>query len=300
MQTRRIRIGCTFTYMAEIGTPVVFHVQPRNDPGITLTAEELGSEPQMAVRDYTDLYGNPVKRLVMPPGPLLLRYDAVVGVPDGPDPDARPPAAAYRAPRRHLHFTLPSRYCQSDQLGDGLGAVRQAAPGGARVQAVCDWVHDHIQFQYGTSNPDHRCRGAREPHGVCRDLAHLAISFCRALNIPARYVFGYLPDLYVPADPEPMDFAAWMEVWLGDRWWTFDPRNNQRRVGRVLIGRPRRPGRGDADDLWARCWRRWWSWPRKFPPMCEPPGRPADGCEPPGRPGRPGGRRGRAARGQRA
>ncbi|HYM65773.1 MAG TPA: transglutaminase family protein, partial [Patescibacteria group bacterium] len=114
------------------------------------------------------------------------------------------------------------------------------APGGARVQAVCDWVQGNIQFQYGTSNPLTTAMDVfQNRKGVCRDMAHLAITFCRALSIPARYVFGYLPDLYVPPDPAVMDFAAWMEVWLGDRWWTFDPRNNARRGGRVLIGRGR-------------------------------------------------------------
>jgi len=108
------------------------------------------------------------------------------------------------------------------------------------VQAICDWCHDNIKFKYGTSNPLTTAFDVYNNRiGVCRDFAHLAISFCRAMNIPARYVFGYLPDLYVPPDPNPMDFAAWMEVYLGDRWWTFDPRNNARRVGRVLIGRGR-------------------------------------------------------------
>src|SRR5439155_1760677 len=124
----------------------------------------------------------------------------------------------------------------------------QTEPGSARVQAICDWVHDNIQFQYGTSNPLTTAVDVLEQRrGVCRDLAHLAITFCRALNIPARYVFGYLPDIYVPPDPAPMDFAAWMEVYLGDRWWTFDPRNNARRVGRVLIGR----GRDGIVDVFA-------------------------------------------------
>jgi transglutaminase-like putative cysteine protease len=112
--------------------------------------------------------------------------------------------------------------------------------GWRRVQAICDWVHENITFQYGASNPLTTAVDVfKSRKGVCRDFAHLAVTFCRAMNIPARYVFGYLPDLYVPLPPEPMDFAAWMEVWLGDRWWTFDPRNNTRRVGRVLIGRGR-------------------------------------------------------------
>jgi transglutaminase-like putative cysteine protease len=140
-----------------------------------------------------------------------------------------------------LHFTLPSRYCLSDELmGMAWELFGQTEPGARRVQAICDWVHDNIKFKYGTSNPLTTAADVlRDRIGVCRDLTHVAVSFCRAMNIPARYVFGYLPDLYVPPDPSPMDFAAWMEVWLGDRWWTFDPRNNTRRVGRVLIGRGR-------------------------------------------------------------
>jgi transglutaminase-like putative cysteine protease len=144
-------------------------------------------------------------------------------------------------PGEFLHFTLPSRYCLSDQLmSTAWELFGQTEPGGRRVQAICDWVQGNIQFQYGTSNPMTTAMDVFQARkGVCRDMAHLAISFCRALNIPARYVFGYLPDLYVPPPDSPMDFAAWMEVWLGDRWWTFDPRNNARRVGRVLIGRGR-------------------------------------------------------------
>ena len=199
--------------------------------------------PSLPVDEYSDIYGNPVKRFVMPDGPLVLRYDAICAVPDEPDPDA---SAASQSPVEELpgellHFTLPSRYCLSDELmGTAWELFGQTPPGAARVQAICDWVHDNIQFQYGSSNPLTTAVDVlKNRKGVCRDLTHLAVSFCRAMNIPARYVFGYLPDLYVPFDPAPMDFAAWMEVWLADRWWTFDPRNNQRRVGRVLIGRGR-------------------------------------------------------------
>src|SRR5437879_9923611 len=125
-------------------------------------------------------------------------------------------------------------------MGMAWDQFGHTAAGGARVQAVCDRVHDNIKFQYGTSNPLTTAVDVLEQRkGVCRDLAHLAITFCSALNIPARYVFGYLPDIYVPPDPAPMDFAAWIDVYLGDRWCTFDPRHNARCVGRVLIGRGR-------------------------------------------------------------
>jgi transglutaminase-like putative cysteine protease len=218
-------------------------VRPRSDAWHRLVTETWGTDPEVPVDEYSDHYGNPVKRLVMPPGALALRYDAVVAVADEPDADATssPQLPVEQVPGELLHFTLPSRYCLSDELmGMAWELFGQTEPSGARVQAVCDWVHSNVEFQYGSSSPLTTAADVlRQRKGVCRDFAHLAITFCRALNIPARYVFGYLPDLYVPPAPHPMDFAAWIEVYLGGRWWTFDPRNNQRRVGRVLIGRGR-------------------------------------------------------------
>ena len=141
---------------------------------------------------------------------------------------------------------MPSRYCLPDMLGNEAWSRFSALPPGyTRVQAICQHVNDHLQFAYGSSSPTSTAVDVNASgFGVCRDFTHLAITFCRAMNIPARYVFGYLPDMDVPIDPNPMDFAAWMEVWLGDRWWTFDPRNNVRRKGRILIGRGR-----DASDV---------------------------------------------------
>ena len=224
-------------------TVATVQVRPRSDASHQLVTETWTTLPPVPVDEYSDFYGNPVKRLIMPAGDLVLRYDAVVAVPDRLDPDASeaPQPGVGEVPGELLHFTLPSRYCLSDQLmGVAWELFGQSEPGGRRVQAICDWVHDNVKFQYGTSNPLTTALDVFENRtGVCRDFAHLAITFCRALNIPARYVFGYLPDLYVPPPDHPMDFAAWMEVWLGDRWWTFDPRNNQRRAGRVLIGRGR-------------------------------------------------------------
>jgi transglutaminase-like putative cysteine protease len=222
---------------------VTVQVRPRSDSSHRLVSETWATTPAVPIDEYTDIYGNPVKRFVMPVGPLDLRYDAICAVPDKPDPDASavPQAALEDLPGKLLHFTLPSRYCPSDELsGMAWQLFGQTATGGARVQAICDWVHDNIRFKYGTSNPLTTAADVlRDRIGVCRDLTHVAISFCRAMNIPTRYVFGYLPDIHVPFNPDPMDFAAWMEVYLGDRWWTFDPRNNERRTGRVLIGRGR-------------------------------------------------------------
>jgi len=218
-------------------------VRPRSDARHQLVTETWTTEPPLPVDEYVDLYGNPVKRLVAPKGTLTLRYDARCLVPDEADPEGSgvSPTLVEQIPGELLHYTLPSRYCLSDVMMDTAWELfGQTEPGWARVQSICDWVHDNLKFQYGASNPLTTAVDVfNNRTGVCRDFAHLAVTFCRAMSIPARYVFGYLPDIYVPVPPEPMDFAAWMEVWLGDRWWTFDPRNNARRVGRVLIGRGR-------------------------------------------------------------
>jgi len=242
-KTLNLRVGCEFKYNVSAPTVATVQVRPRSDARHQLVTETWTTQPPTPVDEYADLYGNPVKRFVMPVGELALTYDAIVNVPDEQEPDgtAAQQLPVDEVPGEILHFTLPSRYCLSDQLmGMAWELFGQSEPSGARVQAVCDWVHDNIEFQYGASNPLTTAVDVLEQRkGVCRDLAHLAITFCRALNIPARYVFGYLPDIYVEPPDSPMDFAAWMEVYLGDRWWTFDPRNNERRVGRVLIGRGR-------------------------------------------------------------
>ena len=248
MTTRRVTVGCDFTYEAVVATPAVFQVQPLADAPVTRISEAWSSTPSMDLRAYVDLYGNPCTRVVLPPGTSSFRYTAEVDVPDRLDevdrtarensPDSLPDAT--------LMFTLPSRYCLPDVLGNEAWALFGALPPGyERVQSICDHVHSHLTFAYGSSTPWSTAADVNGTRfGVCRDYTHLAISFCRALNVPARYVFGYLPDLDVPDDGAEMDFAAWMEVWLGDRWWTFDPRNNVRRKGRVVIGRGR-----DAADV---------------------------------------------------
>lgn len=238
-----LRVGCEFKYDVSAPTVATVQVRPRSDSNHQLVTETWSTDRTVPIDEYADFYGNPVKRLVMPAGQVKVGYDAIVAVPTEPDPDASrsPQLPVAQIPGELLHFTLPSRYCLSDQLMNTAWTLfGQSEPGAARVQAICDWVHANIQFQYGASNPLTTAVDVLESRrGVCRDLAHLAITFCRAFSIPARYVFGYLPDLFVPPDPAPMDFAAWIEVWLGDRWWTFDPRNNTRRAGRVVIGRGR-------------------------------------------------------------
>ena len=206
------------------------------------------TDPNTPSRSYRDLYGNPCRRLTLPAGRSVLRFRTTVVVPDAvedADEDA-PELPPEQLPDEGLVFTLPSRYALPDVLGqEAWSRFGGLAPGYRRVQAVCDYVHSHLTFSYGSSHAQTTAADAHQSgYGVCRDFTHLAVSFCRALNIPARYVFGYLPQIDVPPLDGPMDFAAWMEVYLGDRWWTFDPRNNERRKGRVLIGRGR-----DAGDV---------------------------------------------------
>ncbi len=202
----RLHVGCAFTYRAEIATPTVFQIQPSD----SRVAEAWMIEPPSQMRHYQDLYRNLCMRTVLPAGRSTMRYAASV-----------------------VHESEVQDY-ESHGLAENQ-----------RVRAICAHVHQHLRFRHGSTTPLSTAADVDAGgFGVCRDFAHLAISFCRALNIPARYVFGYLPAIDVPPDPGPMDFAAWMEVWLGDRWWTFDPRNNTRRAGRVVIGRGR-----DAADV---------------------------------------------------
>lgn len=238
-----VRVGCEFRYESTWPTPTVMLVQPHRDSNHQLVREEWQNTPDLALHHYTDSYGNLCQRFMLPAGSSVLRYDALVQVLDTPDevaPDAiQHPVEAL--PDEVLLYTLPSRYCLSDVLSDTAWQLfGETQPGWSRVQAICDWVHNHIRFQYGTSDPRTTALQVYEQGvGVCRDFTHLGVTFCRALNIPTRYVFGYIPDIGVPPPDAPMDFCAWMEVFLSGRWWTFDPRNNTPRIGRVLIGRGR-------------------------------------------------------------
>lgn len=238
-----IRVGCEFSYEATWPTPAVFLVQPHPQAPQTVVREEWKRSSALPMHAYHDLYGNMCQRLQLPVGEHILTYDALVEVSDAWDevaPDT-PQMSVEELPDEVLLYTLPSRFCLSDILSDTAWELFGGTnPGWERVQAICDWVHTNIRFQYGTSTRFTTAVDIYEQKvGVCRDLTHLAVTFCRGMNIPTRYVFGYLPDIGVPPPDAPMDFCAWMEVYLGGRWWTFDPRNNQPRVGRVLIGRGR-------------------------------------------------------------
>jgi transglutaminase-like putative cysteine protease len=187
-------------------------------------------------------------RLVAPPGQLRLASTAVVR--DSGNPDIVTTSAYQHSieelPEESLVFLLGSRYCDTENLSEVAWSLFGQIPSGwSRVQAICDFVHSHIAFGYEHARNTRTASEAfNEKRGVCRDFAHLAVAFCRCMNIPARYCTGYLGDIGIPPPYGPMDFAAWFEAYLGGRWYTFDPRNNVPRIGRVLIARGR-----DAIDV---------------------------------------------------
>ncbi len=247
MGTRRIDLGCTFVQWSQRPVHAVFQVEPVLGDIATISGEEWTSDPAIQTRSYRDSYGNRCRRLMLPAGRSEITFRATAEVPDATeeiDLDA-PEIAPADLPDEVMIYTLPSRFCLPDVLaGEAWSRFGGVKPGYGRVQAICDYVNQHLTFQYGTTNAWSTAADVHESgYGVCRDFTHLGVSLCRALNIPARYVFGYLPEIEVEHKDAPMDFAAWMQVWLGDRWYTFDPRNNIPRKGRVLIG----VGRDAAD-----------------------------------------------------
>jgi transglutaminase-like putative cysteine protease len=204
--------------------------------------------PSVPITPYRDSFGNWCVRVVAPAGETTITADGVVN--DKGDLDPFHPDAEQHLvqdlPDEALLFLMGSRYCDTDRLSDvAWGLFGNGPTGWARVQAICDFAHRHITFGYEHARSTRSASEAyQEKVGVCRDFAHLAVAFCRAMNIPARYCTGYLSDIGLPPPYGPMDFAAWFEAYLGGRWHTFDPRNNARRRGRVLIARGR-----DAADV---------------------------------------------------
>jgi transglutaminase-like putative cysteine protease len=239
-------VGCEFEFLASQPVAAVMQVAPSPQPGVRIEREawETGSDHH----GYLDHYENRCERFTIDAGRSRIAYEAELLITDPADvieSDALE-APVQELPDETLSFVMPSRFCLPDELGQvAWQRFGEMAPGWARVQAIVDYVHGHLEFTPGASNPWTTAADAyRAGQGVCRDFAHLAITFCRALNIPARYVFGYIPDVGVPPPAEPMDFAAWFEAYVGGRWHTFDARNNTRRVGRVVVGRGR-----DAVDV---------------------------------------------------
>jgi transglutaminase-like putative cysteine protease len=245
----QIRVGFEMEYDCPQPTPMILALSIHYSRAPDLAHPDyLFTSPAVPIASYRDGFGNWCSRIVAPPGRFLLRADSIVhdsGLPDPVEPWAQQ-TPVENLPESTLVYLLGSRYCETDQLSNIAWQLFGYGPTGwARVQAICDFVHQHIEFGY------HHARRTRtaweayaERRGVCRDYAHLAIAFCRCMNIPARYCTGYLGDIRIPPVPGPMDFAGWFEAWLGDRWYTFDARNNTPRIGRVLMARGR-----DACDV---------------------------------------------------
>jgi transglutaminase-like putative cysteine protease len=213
-----------------------------------LTDHVILFSPNVQARNFRDAFGNVCTRLMAPPGLIEIQNEFLVvdsGLPDEINVRAEQwPVGSL--PDEALTYLLGSRYCDTEKLSDQAWAMFGRIEGGfQRVQAICDYVHDRIEFGYHHARCDRTAsEGHMERAGVCRDFAHLAVSLCRCLNIPARYCTGYLGDIGVPRDPAPMDFSAWFEAFLDGRWYTFDARHNCPRIGRILIAHGR-----DAADV---------------------------------------------------
>ena len=242
-----IRLG--FDIQFEIPSPVVmiavYHVHASRRADLR-EPDEPRITPPVALQEYEDSFGNVCTRFVAPAGRLQLYNSTLIEDSGAPDPVnlAARQLPVEDLPTEVLRYLLASRYCEVDRLLDVAAQLfGHTEPGWVRVQAICDWVQANVTFGYPFASPTKTALDVYADHkGVCRDFQHLAITFCRCLNIPARYATGYMGDIGVPFVP-PMDFSAWFEVYLGDRWWTFDARNNKPRIGRVLMA----TGRDAAD-----------------------------------------------------
>ncbi len=216
-----------------------------------LAPENVALTPELRIDPYVDAFGNRCGRVNVPQGVPAVRFTNQAQVYDSGLPDEVNWGAMQHDPRdlpvETLQFLLPSRYCEVDSelLNFAWSQFGQTPLGWGRVQAICDFVHNHLRFDYQLARPTRTALEAyRERVAVCRDFTHLAVTLCRCMNIPARYVTGYLGDIGIPPVPYPMDFSAWFEVYLGDRWYTFDARHNTPRIGRIVMARGR-----DAGDV---------------------------------------------------
>jgi transglutaminase-like putative cysteine protease len=245
----KIRAGFDIAFELPQPTPMILMVTVHPSRIVDLISEhKIEWSPKLEPHDYVDMFGNTCTRIVAPAGLLEFKADFSIldsGLPDLVSRDAVQHAIE-ELPDNALVYLLGSRYCDTERLADVAWSLfGSVMPGWPRVQAICDFVHQHLEFDYALARPDRTAsEGYREKVGVCRDFAHLAIAFCRCVNIPARYCTGYLGDIGVPIDPAPMDFSAWFEVYLGGQWYVFDARHNHPRIGRILMGRGR-----DAADV---------------------------------------------------
>ena len=245
----KIRAGYEISYDCLQPTPMIVTLDVHSSRSQDLlTSDMMRLDPAIAANTYRDGFGNTCHVIHAPTGRLTLSADFLIG--DSGAPDEVAPGAEQHSleklPVDTLVYLLGSRYCETDRFTNiAWSEFGKVAKGWPLVQAICDYVHNDIKFGYQHASPTKTAWDAHaERRGVCRDFAHLAITLCRCMNVPARYCTGYLGDIGVPPDPEPMDFSAWFEVYLGGRWYTFDARHNTPRIGRILMARGR-----DATDV---------------------------------------------------
>ena len=245
----QIRIGYELSYSCPKPTPMILTLNVHYTRASDLQGpDHIVTHPRVPIQGYRDGFGNWCSRVVAPEGQFRISTDAIINDSGEPD-DVNYDAWQYRVealPEETLVYLLGSRYCDTDKLTDLAWQMFGNTPlGWSRVQAVCDFVHQHVQFGYEFARATKTASETyAEGNGVCRDYTHLAVALCRCLNIPARYCTGYLTDIGIPPPHGVMDFAAWFEAYLNGRWYTFDPRNNERRIGRILIAQGR-----DAADV---------------------------------------------------
>lgn len=234
-----VRVGCNLVYETTVPTPVLFVLKPRLERQVYVMQERLSFGSAQLMSEFQDAHGNPTQRVMFRPGRNDIRHDALVAVSSLPDhrniSGGLVPVG--QLPSELLRYTLPSRYCDSDKLmnfaWNQFGQIPHGLP---RVQAICDWVHQNIEYRFLSGRPDLSASEViQRGYGVCRDFAHAVIALCRAFNLPARYVTGHLPDIGYFDPGTPMDFHAYCEVYLGQEWLTFDARYNVPRIGRVKV-----------------------------------------------------------------
>jgi len=237
-----VRVGCLLRYTASAETPMLLNLRPAADPSQAVLQELLVIGAGLRAEEFQDSHGNTLSRVVLPPGPNEIRHDAIISVPSAPDPTDHAggeqiPVASL--PPGLLRYTLPSRYCDSDRLLNFAWEKFHRFPQGrVRVQAICTWVHDNIEYRFGSGRSDITASEIiARGYGVCRDLSHVVIALCRTVNIPARYVTGHLPDIGWIDPGSPMDFHAYVEVYLGGAWCVYDARYNAPRIGRIRLSR---------------------------------------------------------------
>jgi transglutaminase-like putative cysteine protease len=234
-----LRVGCHLVYETTAPTLILLVLKPRLDSTQLVHEEKLSFGLSLPPKEFEDSHGNITYRTMLTPGRNEIMHDAIISVSSLPDNAGLQdlPRPIDQVPPDLLRYTLPSRYCDSDKLlnfaWQNFGHIPHGLP---RIRAICDWVHQNVEYRFGSGRPDLSASDIIDRrYGVCRDFAHVGIALCRAFNFPTRYVTGHLPDIGYVDPGTPMDFHAYFEAFVGEHWYTFDPRYNVPRIGRVKV-----------------------------------------------------------------